>query len=82
MFICGLCHRQSKPGESATRVVLLWRAKTYPFRPQANVYQRNGITKITNDNGGEGMERVSEVLAHAACAALHVEVAEPRVRHA
>lgn len=61
MFKCGICRKDSLPRETATRVVLQTRSRTYPFRKMAH---RNG----NDDPGGRGSEIVREVLVHRDCA--------------
>lgn len=55
MFICGVCGKQSKPGEKPVMTVLETRVKVYPAREWAG------------DPGGEGREVVRDVLTHKVC---------------
>ena len=62
MFKCGICGKNSYSGETAVRVVLAYRKRTYINK---NVDKETGkpYTKIS-----EGTEVVKEVLAHERCA--------------
>jgi hypothetical protein len=60
MFNCGVCHKASEPGESATRVVTETRTKVYPKRLNAH---SNG----NDDPGGVGNETVKEIMVCKRC---------------
>lgn len=62
-FQCGLCGKQTQPGEKATRIVTETRKKEYPRRPNANGYGKD-------DPGGVGTEIVTEVLACKSCSSV------------
>ncbi|MBI3653155.1 MAG: hypothetical protein HY231_19175 [Acidobacteria bacterium] len=72
MYKCQICGSNSEPNTPAHKIIIAARKATYPFRARANacwkwIKERRKFVH-TDDRGGQGVERVREVLACAACA--------------
>jgi rubredoxin len=68
MFRCHFCAACPPAKTKAIRITVEARARTYPARPEAHPYRREGKLKYQDDPGGTGFEIVREVLACPACA--------------
>jgi len=77
MYNCELCGKTQPPSTPSFAVVLAWRVREYPFRPNANTFrgvdERTGLRKIvqTDDPGGKGFERVREARVCRSCREAH-----------
>jgi hypothetical protein len=72
MYKCQICGSNSEPNTPAHKVIIEARKATYPFRARANacwkwIKDRRRFVR-TDDRGGQGLERVREVIACAECA--------------
>jgi hypothetical protein len=72
MYKCQICGNNSESNTPAHKVIIEARKATYPFRAKANacwkwIRERRKVVR-TDDKGGNGVERVREVIACAGCA--------------
>jgi len=60
MFRCHFCATCPPAKTKAIRITITAHARTYPARPEAHPYHREGKLKYQDDPGGTGFEIVRE----------------------
>ena len=67
MFVCKNCHTQISSNTPSYLYPIKKRSKTYPKRPSANRFLKDGRAKQSDDPGGVGWEIEKEIIVCADC---------------